>query len=104
MINNIGTGCVYQGACKQNTPIEGFWRILHHGCIWIFRLQLYHLQQCHLLDNVNPLHLSCVWFTFSHDVQDAIDEFISTYNAKLMYVTLPHLLMFEMKLYCMIQS
>eukprot|EP01084_Bolivina_argentea_P055363 101510_1 len=82
LMENIGPDCIYQGECKQNTVIEGFWRILHHGCIWIFRLQLYHLQILLLLDIVNPLHLSCVWFTFAHDVQDKIDEYVSTYNAK----------------------
>eukprot|EP01084_Bolivina_argentea_P055362 101509_1 len=50
LMENIGPDCIYQGECKQNTVIEGFWRILHHGCIWIFRLQLYHLQILLLLD------------------------------------------------------
>ncbi len=83
---NIGPNSVYTGECKRNTPIEGWWRIYHDKVIWIFRLELYHLQTIQLLDNLNPMHLSVVWFTYSHIVQAETDEFVSTYNAKKMYV------------------
>ncbi len=82
MWNNVGPRSVYTGDCKRNIVIEAWWRILHQKVIWIYRIEMYHLQICQLLDNLNPLHLSCIWFSYSYHVHDDLDEFVSTYNGK----------------------
>ncbi len=82
MWENIGVDSVYTGDCKRNTVIEAWWRILHQKVIWIYRVEMFHLQIIQLLDNLNPIHLSCIWFAYAHHVQYDLDEFGSTYNGK----------------------
>ena len=83
MWGNIGETSVWTGPSVRNIVIEGWWRILHNGVIWIYRLELYYLQSVQLLDTLNPVHISSLWWSHSHHIQDSIDEFTSHYNGKI---------------------
>ena len=52
--------------------------------IWYYRLEFYYLQTVQLLDTLNPIHISCLWWSHASHIRNDIDDSVSQYNGKTM--------------------
>ena len=79
-----GANSVLTGPCKANQVIELFWNPMHCKCIWIFRIEMAHLQNIWCLNICNTIQLSAMWASYAPAIQGEIDKFVSTYNDHVM--------------------